>query len=273
MLDENQCCGASSCSAGIQFKDRLSNTWESDLPQTTSHVSTKYYKSCGSPCTALHSLVHVTRTSISTRCRLYAKSHGQHSGITARGRLPDATSIYSTQAALPVAVHVSMLCGRGIRLKLMGLAILCGLRSVRIVMLHLATFTTLQHGGMLNSHISGRPAAPCTLSHPSDSSVVGSLPTATASAYSPRAVDLRIISYRLSTHCSRRSDIHSTSRHCLAVSGHTDRPEAVTTVSYSSLLVASASSKGAPKSPKRQFASDLGLEEQQTGYAESLQQL
>ena len=41
-----------------------------------------------------------------------------------------------------VAVHVGMLCGRGIRFKLMGLAILCGLRYVRAVMLFLAPFTT-----------------------------------------------------------------------------------------------------------------------------------
>ncbi len=34
--------------------------------------------------------------------------------------------------------------------------------------------------------------------------------------------------------------------------------------------IGSASSKGNSKSPKRQFASDLGVEEQQKGYAESL---
>lgn len=122
----------------------------------------------------------------------------------------------------------------------------------------------------MNFYSPGRPATPRTWAHPNDSLLVTSRSAATAGPLGSFVAPCRNRSEHLQSCCSR--SIASTLRICkhhLAVAGHTERPHADSTVSCSTGLLGGASSKGNSKSPKRQFASDFGLEEQQKGYAES----
>ena len=123
---------------------------------------------------------------------------------------------------------------------------------------------------MLNLYIPERPATPHTSSHLNDSSVHISRLANPATRLS--FCDLRLLQRTelIQPHCS--GSVHSlrSSNHHLAAASHTERLDSESSGSRSFTLLAGASSKGYSRSPKRQFASDLGLEEQQNGYAESL---
>ena len=129
---------------------------------------------------------------------------------------------------------------------------------------------------MLSYHIPGRPATPHTFSHLTDTSVASSRSGVVAGSLGPPGVASRTKANLLQPHCSRGESRFKNSHHRTAAASHTERLESESRVNCSVGIVASTSGKGNLKGPKRQFASDLGVEEQQKGYAESrltLQQL
>ena len=122
---------------------------------------------------------------------------------------------------------------------------------------------------MLNVYLPGRPASPYNSTHLSDSSVPNShLAAAPAPQLSHVFLSHR---NRRNRHidCSRGIHSLSSNNHHLAAAGHTEWADSESRSSRCTNLLAVAGSKGNPKTPKRQFASDLGVEEQQKGYAES----
>ncbi len=122
---------------------------------------------------------------------------------------------------------------------------------------------------MLNVYLPGRPATPQTATHLNDSSVLNSRLAAAATPQG--SCDLRLHrSDDIAIDCSRVVHSLSSNNHHLAAAGHTEWPRLRKQEQPLPQSLGSASSKGNSKSPKRQFASDLGVEEQQKGYAESL---
>ena len=123
---------------------------------------------------------------------------------------------------------------------------------------------------MLNVYVPGRPATPHNFTHINDSSVLNS--RLAAAATPQRSCDPLSHRSRRHNHIDSSRVAHSLSshNHHLAAAGHTEWADSDSRSSRYPNLLAVASIKGNSKSPKRQFASDLGVEEQQKGYAESL---
>ena len=121
----------------------------------------------------------------------------------------------------------------------------------------------------MSYHIPGRPATTHTFSHLTDSSVISSRSGVVAGSLSLPGVASRTKANFLQPHCSRGESRLRNSNHRTAAASHTERSEFESKVNCSVGVVASSSGKGNLKGPKRQFASDLGVEEQQKGYAES----
>ena len=129
---------------------------------------------------------------------------------------------------------------------------------------------------MLSYHIPGRPATTHTFSHLTDTPVASSRSGVVAGSLSIPGVASRTKANFLQPHCSRGESRLRNSNHRTAAASHTERSASESKVNCCLGIAASSTGKGNLKGPKRQFASDLGVEEQQKGYAESqltLQQL
>ena len=122
---------------------------------------------------------------------------------------------------------------------------------------------------MLRLYIPGRPAHPHNCTHLIDSTVLNSNSASSAAPLGSCEIHLRRKTRHQRSYCSKGLRSLGKNGHHLAAAGHIEWPESDSRNSRCTTLLTSASSKGLPKSPKRQFASDLGVEEQQKGYAES----